>query len=436
MNVLNLLLITISVIMECFVLIYFSNVVLEPKHSKLQSNLIIILGYSIYGVLCLFENPIINITGFFIVTFCVLRIGFKDNTKSLILKTIILMVLMMFGELLISLLFKKEINSDFHSNITVVQNIVFAVVSKIVYSAGVFVLRFCTVAKVRNNQTKEMLWVLLMPLTACIYFSFFNRVCFLFDDFMRTVFLLIGILLTVSSFIVYMVCDRIVEKNEEIQHLQKLDYKKEIDKKSYELIKSKYNDLRTMVHDFNKYCNNIEGMLNEDREEARSFIKSLENKNKEFMLIEHTNNRALNIVLSQKYRECNSKNIDFQVYIQAIDLSFLSEIDTVSIFANLLDNAIEGCAESKSKKIFLNVYQVNGAYVVFKVENSSDNKPNEKDGILKTSKKDYLMHGIGMESIKKALSNYNGQLRWEYNEETKIFKAMAMIAYYDKTKKK
>ena len=41
-----------------------------------------------------------------------------------------------------------------------------------------------------------------------------------------------------------------------------------------------------------------------------------------------------------------------------------------------------------------------------------------------------------MESIKKALSNYNGQLRWEYNEETKIFKAMAMIAYYDKTKKK
>lgn len=120
MNVLNLLLITISVIMECFVLIYFSNVVLEPKHSKLQSNLIIILGYSIYGVLCLFENPIINITGFFIVTFCVLRIGFKDNTKSLILKTIILMVLMMFGELLISLLFKKEINSDFHSNITVV----------------------------------------------------------------------------------------------------------------------------------------------------------------------------------------------------------------------------------------------------------------------------------------------------------------------------
>lgn len=185
-----------------------------------------------------------------------------------------------------------------------------------------------------------------------------------------------------------------------------------------------------MVHDFEKYCRNIEGMLNADQNDVRSVIHDLENKNKEFLLTEYTNNKALNILLAQKAEECIGEDIVFQIYAQDIDLSFLAELDVVSIFANLMDNAIESCRSSADKRIFLSVYGMNDAYVVIKVENSCSTRPRQNNGLLISSKDDSDMHGIGMESINHALERYDGRLKWSYDRGAGMFNTMIMINYF------
>ena len=208
---------------------------------------------------------------------------------------------------------------------------------------------------------------------------------------------------------------------------EQLKHKNEIDFTKYNMLKDKYADLRVMAHDFNKYCKSIEGMLGENSGAALEMIRSLESKNRSLLLVEYTDNNALNVLLTQKSEECSQNGIDFQVYIQDVSLSFINEADTVAIFANLMDNAIEASGKSAAKKIFLSIYEMNNAFTVIRLDNSADSEPVTEGGALMTSKSDKTLHGIGMSSIKKALAGYDGKIRWSYNGETKTFNTTVLI---------
>ena len=185
------------------------------------------------------------------------------------------------------------------------------------------------------------------------------------------------------------------------------------------------------MHDFTKYCNNIEGMLNQSQCDALNMVQAIKNKNKEFLLVEYTNNTALNVLLSQKMDECIRGNIDFKLYVKDIDLSFIQEFDIVAIFANLIDNAIENCKTSKQRKIFLSINIMNDSYIVIRVDNSADNEPIIINNHLTTWKKDKENHGIGFLSIQKALSKYNGNLQWDYDKETHTFTTIVLINVFN-----
>ena len=72
---------------------------------------------------------------------------------------------------------------------------------------------------------------------------------------------------------------------------------------------------------------------------------------------------------------------------------------------------------------------MNSAFVVIKTDNSADTEPAVEDGKLLTRKKDKAAHGIGMLSIKQALKNYDGKIRWSYDCGKKIFNTTIIINY-------
>lgn len=135
-------------------------------------------------------------------------------------------------------------------------------------------------------------------------------------------------------------------------------------------------------------------------------------------------------------KECNKKKIDFKIYAQSIDLSFIEENDTIAIFGNMIDNAIESCMLSENRKMFLQIYMMNDKFIVINLENSADKKPVIEDGKLVSRKKDKDNHGIGMKSIKKALETYNGQLQWDYESNRHVFNTTILISMKRITRKK
>ena len=72
---------------------------------------------------------------------------------------------------------------------------------------------------------------------------------------------------------------------------------------------------------------------------------------------------------------------------------------------------------------------MNNAFVVIKVDNSSDVEPMVEDGKLRTQKKDRTGHGIGMISIKQALKKYDGKIKWSFNADKRVFNTTIIINY-------
>jgi len=185
--------------------------------------------------------------------------------------------------------------------------------------------------------------------------------------------------------------------------------------------------INMLLHDFNKYCSVIESLLLEEQKEALSIIQTLKTRLTETFIGCYTENKVLNAILSEKLKVCNENSISFKCYFENTNFDFINELDLVSIFSNLIDNAIEGCFVSEEKNIYLSSYVLNDTYVVIKIENSADLKPEIYGGSLATLKSDKANHGFGIKSILKAVKLYDGNMQWEYDDKNNLFKAVIIF---------
>ncbi|HIW56660.1 MAG TPA: GHKL domain-containing protein [Firmicutes bacterium] len=428
----------IAIIIECGIMMYYCHSVLPYKKSKTTSSCIAVLGYIVYYFICILKLPTLNIIGFVVINFLIILLGYKDTIGDVIFKVTIITGLMMFSELIASLLIKTEINNEFATAITVAKDIIFTFASKLLYITAMIIFRHLSVNRNQRYQTREMIYLVVLPISTCLFLYLFNQISNILSNELEILFVIFSILLVAANFVAYFVCEKIIDKNLQNEKLKQIEYKKEINEKSYRLIQEKYNELKILVHDFDKYCNYIDSKIADGQEDVQALTKKIKDKSKEFLIVEYTNNRALNILLSQKVKECNEKQIDFQIYSQSVDVSFIEESDVIAIFGNLIDNAIESCMVSEAKKIFLQIKTLNDKFLVINLENSSNQEPIVENGKLKTRKADRDTHGIGLLSVKHALDNlqdHNGRLQWEYNADKRIFIATILISLQKKTSK-
>ncbi len=415
-----------SIVQECLIFIYFANSTLTYRKSRLKSNLTAVIGYLIHAVICGFGNSSLNLISGFIMIFTVIILGYKEKIWSAALKTFLLTAFMMAGEALF--LTAAGIHSD-TAGLPDGFYWIFSVSSKFIYFLLVLILkRFMKLGELKG-ALKEQLLLLVFPAASTVFIFVMDEMIKQFSFYDRVGFLCLYFFVIAANYANCVVFDMIAEKNAKIRQFQEMEHKNELDWRSYELLREKYDELRIMTHDFNSYYNSIEGLLtdSESSDKILSLIRGLRNKSREFLLAEYTDNKTLNIILSQKMETCSREGIDLQIDVQNVDISFISDTDIVAIFANLLDNAIESTAHSEGKKIFLSLYTVNNAYAAIKLENSCDAEPAAEDGRLLTRKKDKDAHGIGMSSICHALKNYDGSMKWFYDAKDKMFTGIILI---------
>ncbi|MDO5397934.1 MAG: GHKL domain-containing protein [bacterium] len=423
MNIINIIL---SVAVECLIVIYYSNSDMNYRYSKFRSNLCIVIGYFVYAVICLFGNPVLNAVSNVCMLFVVLRLGFSGQIVYIALNAVIIAMLSIFGEGLASW-FIINLYEPINQRLFELENIIIMLTSKLIFYVAMGLLRQLYAKRDKKYKTQEILYFLVLPASTVFLLSGLGKISSEINASNAAVILWAAIFVIISNFIIYMIYNKVLDDVEKINRLKELAYKENFDYTSYKLMKEKYDELKIMIHDFEKYCNHIEGMLGEDQEEALSLIHKFKDKNKEFLLAEYTNNKALNILLTQQQQKFSKENIDFQMYIQDIDLSFIKEFDVVAIFANLLDNAMESCMHSENKKIFLSIKVMNKSFIVIRADNSCDTEPTVYEGKLQTKKLDKDEHGIGMLSIKKSLANYDGSMEWSYDKDNKLFSTILII---------
>ena len=88
----------------------------------------------------------------------------------------------------------------------------------------------------------------------------------------------------------------------------------------------------------------------------------------------------------------------------------LSALDTCTILANILDNAIEAVEKlDEDKKHIELTFKRNENYMIITETNQTLNEVDIRDNIIITTKKDKANHGFGLINIKETAEKYGGE---------------------------
>lgn len=171
----------------------------------------------------------------------------------------------------------------------------------------------------------------------------------------------------------------------------------------YEEMEQKYQESRKVIHDMRNHLLAIEQLQRSGEEErARKYIEDVHQMLNIFGHKYYTDNRLLNIILNDKEKTARREQVAFGAKIGPIELGGMKDSDLTTIFANLLDNAIEAAKESKEKEVRLRVDSVH-EFNVIRIENTVSSQQGKKEGHM----------GVGLENVKRVLNKYGGSLQKE-----------------------
>ncbi|MGN1406109.1 MAG: sensor histidine kinase [Erysipelotrichaceae bacterium] len=206
-----------------------------------------------------------------------------------------------------------------------------------------------------------------------------------------------------------------------VQEKNKLD---NLISSQYMLTRQKEQDdenIRRMYHDIKNIVNSIDdvGTARIIREEINQTLKG-------YALHTFCSNSLINAIISSKAEIASKEGIRFECFVNIEDYAPIGNSDIVSVFGNLLDNAIEALRKvpEEEKIIRLKVID-NGQYLIIKSENYYDGKLAKEGEHYLTTKDNKKEHGIGLRSIEYVAQKYNGKVT--VNSDNNLFSVCVIM---------
>ena len=196
---------------------------------------------------------------------------------------------------------------------------------------------------------------------------------------------------------------------------------------AFQNLKSVYDRQGRKLHDYKKQMMVLHELIkNGDMESALSHTEQLTESISVELSEINVEHPFVNAILNQEYRLAKGKGISMSFSVCDLSELNMNGEDVVTIFGNLLDNAIQESekvlADGKNSAIQVKMAQRDDSYI-FTVKNPVQEKPEISDNpVVKTKQGE---HGIGLVNVREAVDKYNGSFAITCDEE--VFKAVVII---------
>ena len=239
------------------------------------------------------------------------------------------------------------------------------------------------------------------------------------------------VLLIISNLISFYIFGETIKKN---KIKKELDFEKMRIKENeqyYTSLKKNIYDFKAYRHDLKHHFSTLKSMLYLKKyDEAYEFVNSLYDKTCELSDI-RSGDEFIDLVLTSRLHKIYFFNIKMYFEIMPLDLSFINAMDLNTIYANIIDNAINSCEECKDRYIKIQT-KTNNQYQIIKITNSCV-YATEINGSFISTKKDNANHGFGLTNIQKAAKKYNGFAQFKFDTNSQEF--ITTIIFKNNTKK-
>ena len=197
----------------------------------------------------------------------------------------------------------------------------------------------------------------------------------------------------------------LVENYKQRQDISLLELQNEMFVTSEKNLENAFQMWRSSIHDYKHKIYILQHWLEEGKiQEIKDFVamesENLTNK----MFYIKTGNEVVDAIVNTKQNIAEEKGIVFSVNISIPKSCRISDIDLVCILGNLIDNAIEACENQSKKRIEIIIKEVK-KFLYIKIINSYEGELSQE---MTTTKKEKLMHGIGLKNVKSIVAKYDG----------------------------
>ncbi len=121
-------------------------------------------------------------------------------------------------------------------------------------------------------------------------------------------------------------------------------------------------------------------------------------------------------------------NITYHIDICVPEELSIRDIDLMSVFSNLIDNAIENCSKVEVENRYINIKSAMiKNYLTIDITNSKSNNYIQDNDHFVTWKEDKKLHGYGLKIIHEIMEKYEGEI--QCRDYGNYFNAKVMLKY-------
>ena len=198
------------------------------------------------------------------------------------------------------------------------------------------------------------------------------------------------------------------------------------------ILEERYQEMlksRKVVHDMK---NHILALKKYDQEQNWSglheYLNELSDDMLEYNFHVWTGNHMLDMILNQKRKDAQNQNTVIQIDTEVFSTLPFTDREIISLFGNLLDNALEACEKINDKERWIKIkIKKKNLLLYIEIANALEEMPKQIQKEFVSNKKDNGLHGYGMKNIQDIVKKYDGLFQYKVYEDHLIF----MISIYN-----
>lgn len=222
-----------------------------------------------------------------------------------------------------------------------------------------------------------------------------------------------SVVLVIVFIVVFMFLDMVIRESEAYYFQKKnavSEYYLETQKSHYESLMESNREIRKVKHDMKNHIYCMQELFHKQRySELGEYLNQLGDNLGHADTSVHVGNEIADAIISEKMTQAEKQGIVFQVDGDMSGVK-MSALDVCTIFANMLDNALEAVEtlSGDNRKITLDIRK-NQNFLLIIERNTLGHKVEIHDGMIATTKKDKENHGFGIINMKETIGKYDGE---------------------------
>ena len=177
-----------------------------------------------------------------------------------------------------------------------------------------------------------------------------------------------------------------------------------------DVIQESQNRIRSLKHDMKNHILSLQTLLKrDDREEMEKYLNSMQDFMANPSEYVTTGNDAIDSLLNYKIQSARERLDAVETKINIPEKLMLQSFDLNVILGNLLDNAIDAAIQTEEKKLRMTM-KLDKGMLFLNMCNSCQGIAEGKKASLETTKTDRENHGIGLNSVRRIVEKYHGDM--------------------------